>query len=248
MNGRQTLNNSKNVATRGIAPQREDGDSTQLRNLEGEKVSIHSPNLDIEEVNRIFRREGVEELKQEQYNLIESCYRGCLLETVNTYHSLDRHSSICDHNLYAHSKEFEEHIIGRAKTSIKRKEKIQSKIDAENPPADFKLDVEHYQSLHPITKEQRENLIPEAVKRPHKDGVNFAEYFQFVGEVNFEMLEPYEMRAIELIHCGVYSNNPDTAIIYALREKGISQDAEKLDKTNEEISDELSVVQKILPH
>lgn len=202
-----------------------------------------------ESVNEALRKNDVDELSDSQYDVINRAYKECLYETIrNTI--LEKGFQICDHTVYYQLDDWTDYLKKKIQNINEDIEKIKQMVADNNVPEhvdDLKVTI--YRNLEPISDEHMENLdvLEEAVERPHEDGLQFAQFCPFVGKIKFTALEPYQMRAIELVHNGVFYNNEAVAIVQSLREEGYTQKeiAEKLDKDESTISKQVSVAKNL---
>lgn len=211
-----------------------------------------SANLDRDSLNESLESNGIETLAQKQYNTLLDAYESCIWETIQNC-TLDKGFEVCDDTVYITVSDYKEYLQKKIEDIIDRKESVLEDVDVGDSstyPSYYSEDeIEKYASYEDLFDEQLDNLnlVSESVERPHEDGVEYAQYCQFVGTYNFNTLDPYKLRAIELVHNGVYYNKPAVAIVQALREEGLSQKeiANKLDKDKSTISKQVSVAKNL---
>lgn len=207
------------------------------------------PMISIESINSVFNDNNVEQLTESQYKVIHSSYNDCLSETLRNA-TLSKGFQICDHSMYFQVDKFPEYLRRKIKELNEEIERINKLVEEDDIPKYMSSDkVDRYTSMKTISQDQLDNiqLISEAVERPHEDGLQFAQYCQFVGRLSFNSLEPFQLRAVELVHNGVFHNNQAVAVVQALREEDYSQKeiAKKLDKDKSTISKQVSVANSL---
>lgn len=207
------------------------------------------PMISLESVNDVFHEHDVEELTENQYKVVHSAYKDCLSETLRNA-TLSKGFQICDHTMYFQVDEFPKYLMGKIESLNDEINRIQGLVEEDDVPEYMSEDkVEEYTAMSTVNQDQLDNLqlITEAVERPHEEGVEFAQYCQFVGELSFNQLEPFQLRAIELVHNGVFHNNQAVAVVQALREEDYSQReiADKLGKDESTVSKQVSVANSL---
>lgn len=214
-------------------------------------VSV-SGNISKERVNEVLRDNDVSPLSDGQFALLKSEYDEYLL-TVLRNNTLEKNFEIFDHTIYFEAEGWDEFLQDQIQDTAETMENLLEDVEVGKkhtyPEYVPEEKIERMATYEPLDEEQLENisLIEDAVEKPHKDAVKYAKFCQIVGEIEFETLDPYMLRAIELVQNGVFHNNAAVAVVQALLEEGLSQRevAEKLDKDESTVSKQASVAQNL---
>lgn len=212
------------------------------------RISIE-PNLDKDELNRVFEDNGVKTLSDGQYNLIESAVGKCLTETVRNA-TLDKGFEIFDHNVYVEFDEPEKYLMSKiSKLDSKYKEMKKSKENGESLVYYKKEEVDRLESFESLSEEHTENLnlIWRAIDKPHRDTLTRVKHCQIAGQIDFKTLEPFQLRAIELVQNGVFNGHEAVAVVYALKEEGFNQKeiADELGKDESTVSKQAKIARNL---
>jgi hypothetical protein len=207
------------------------------------------PMIELEEINNSLSEEGVSPLSKGQFKTLKHAYRDCISETIRNA-TLDKGYEICDHTVYFGLEDWDEYLHQKVGSVNQRIERITGNSDEESyAKYHSEEEVEYYESLEMLNDAQLENikLIKSGVNRPHTEGMKYANHCQFVGRIKFETLDKYKLRALELVHNGVFHNHSSVAIVQALREEGYSQKdiAKKLEKDISTVSKQVSVADNL---
>jgi predicted transcriptional regulator len=215
------------------------------------EVSV-SGNISEERVNEVLEDNDVDKLSDGQFELLKSEYDKYLL-TILRNSTLEKNFEIFDHTIYFEAEGWDEYLQDQIKDTTESIENLLEDVEVGKthtyPKYVSEEKIERMATYEPLSNEQLENisLIEEAVEKPHGDSVKYAKFCQIVGDIEFETLDPYMLRAIELVQNGVFHNNVAVAVVQALLEEGLSQRevAEKLDKDESTISKQASVAQSL---
>lgn len=212
------------------------------------RISIE-PNLNKNELNRIFKDNGVGAFSDNQYNLIESAVGECLTETVRNA-TLDKGFEIFDYNVYVEFDQPEKYLTSKIdKLDSKSKEMKKSKESGNHLTYYDQDELNRLESFDSLSEEHKENidLIWEAINKPHSDSLTRVKHCQVAGKMEFNTLRPFQLRAIELVQNGVFDGHEAVAVVHALKEEGFSQKeiASELGKDESTVSKQAKIARNL---
>lgn len=202
-------------------------------NRENEEQIVHIGSVDIdgcitrENVNEKFRSVGVEPVSEAQWDILKEAYDE-QLRVVFRNEILNKSFTVAENTMYFESDCWPRALHNSIEETHENYERHCSYESDDNARVEPDEDI---LELEPLSEDQMNNLnvIAGAVELQHSDEITHVKHAQYAGKLSFSNLEPPYLRAIELVHSGVFKDHRMTALIHALLESGY---------TKEEVADE----------